>query len=66
MRNLKPSGTWFRNTDSIKVEGEAQGDEGSLQKLVKDLNNGPSAAHVVKVDKSEQDVKEGENSFDAK
>lgn len=50
----------------MKVEGEAQGDEASLQKLMKDLNRGPSAAHVVKLEKSEQDVKEGESSFDVK
>jgi len=49
----------------MKVEGEAQGDEESLQKLLKDLNQGPSAAHVVKVEKTEQEVKEGESSFEA-
>lgn len=48
-----------------KVEGEAQGDEKSLQKLLKDLHQGPSAAHVVKVEKTEQEVKEGESSFEA-
>ena len=53
-------------SDGIKVEGEAQGDEESLQKLLKDLNRGPSLAHVVKVEKSEQEVKEGEHSFEAK
>ena len=52
--------------DSLKVEGEAQGDEESLQKLLKDINHGPSSAHVVKVEKTEQEVKEGEHSFEAK
>ncbi|KAI9873341.1 MAG: hypothetical protein M1830_000515 [Pleopsidium flavum] len=57
---------WVTNTSNGKVEGEAQGDEESLQKFIKELNNGPSAAHVVKVEKTEQDVKEGEKSFEAK
>jgi len=47
-----------------KVEGEAQGGEESLQKLLKDLHQGPSAAHVVKVEKTEQEVKEGESAFE--
>jgi len=34
-----------------------------VKKLLKDLNNGPSAAHVVKVEKEELEVKEGEKSF---
>ena len=49
-----------------QVEGEAQGDDSSIQKLLKDLKQGPSAAHVVKVDKSETEIKEGESSFQAK
>ena len=50
----------------VQVEGEAQGDEESIQKLLKDINQGPSAAHVVKVDKSETEVKEDESSFEAR
>ncbi|KAI9810848.1 MAG: hypothetical protein M1827_006055 [Pycnora praestabilis] len=57
---------YVSNTSNGKVEGEAQGDEESLQKLLKDINQGPSAAHVVKVEKSEADVKEGESSFEAR
>jgi acylphosphatase len=34
-----------------------------LQKLLKDLNNGPRAAHVVKLEKKEIDVIDGESSF---
>lgn len=49
-----------------QVEGEAQGDDDSIQKLLKDLNQGPSAAHVVKVEKSETETKEGESSFEAR
>ena len=47
-----------------QVVGEAQGDKDSVQKLLKDLNQGPSAAHVVKLEKSEIDVKDGEGSFE--
>ncbi|MCJ1362774.1 hypothetical protein MMC16_001880 [Acarospora aff. strigata] len=56
---------WVANTSNGKVEGEAQGDEQSLQKLLTDINKGPSAAHVVKVETSELSVKEGESSFEA-
>lgn len=49
-----------------QVEGEAQGDNDSIQKLLKDLNQGPSAAHVVKVEKSETETKEGESSFEVR
>ena len=34
-----------------------------MKKLLKDLNTGPSAAYVVKVEKEELDVKDGESSF---
>lgn len=48
------------------MEGEAQGDEESVQKYLKDLNHGPSAAHVVKLEKSELEAKDGESSFEVK
>ncbi|MCJ1254250.1 hypothetical protein MMC24_002064 [Lignoscripta atroalba] len=57
---------WVSNTSNGKVEGEAQGDDESIQKLLKDLNHGPSAAHVVKLEKSDQETKDGENSFEQK
>ncbi|KAA6413394.1 MAG: acylphosphatase [Lasallia pustulata] len=57
---------WVSNTSNGKVEGEVQGDAESIQKYLKDLNSGPSAAHVVKVEKSEQEAKEGESSFEVK
>ena len=44
--------------------GEAQGDEEAVKKLLKDLDKGPSAAHVVKVEKNELEVKDGENAFE--
>jgi acylphosphatase len=46
------------------VVGEAQGDETNLQKFLKDINQGPKHAHVVKVEKSTIDPKEGEFSFE--
>ncbi|MCJ1294202.1 hypothetical protein MMC34_005759 [Xylographa carneopallida] len=54
---------WVSNTTNDKVVGEAQGDGESVKKLLKDLNTGPSAAYVVKVEKEELDVKDGESSF---
>ncbi|KAG6986446.1 acylphosphatase [Physcia stellaris] len=56
---------WVSNTSGGDVEGEAQGDRDSIQKLLSDINKGPSAAHVVKVNKSDIDIKEGESSFEA-
>lgn len=47
-----------------KVAGEAQGDEADLQKFLKDINEGPKRAHVVKVEKSIIEAEEGESSFD--
>ena len=50
----------------IQVEGEAQGSDEGIQKLLKVLQSGPPAASVTKVDHSEIDVKEGESSFSTK
>jgi acylphosphatase len=49
-----------------KVEGEAQGEEDVLQKFLKDIDRGPSHAHVVKLEKSEIEIQEGESSFDVR
>ncbi|KAI4288710.1 MAG: hypothetical protein L6R35_002031 [Caloplaca aegaea] len=57
---------WVKNVSGGKVEGEAQGDEESIQKLLKVLESGPSAASVTKVEKSDIDVKEGESSYTTK
>lgn len=46
------------------MEGEAQGNDDAIGKFLKDLEKGPSGAHVVKVDKTDADVKEGETSFE--
>ncbi|KAF9888221.1 hypothetical protein FE257_009216 [Aspergillus nanangensis] len=57
---------WVKNTHCGRVEGEAQGHQDSISKLVKEINNGPRLAHVVKVEKKELDVKEGESHFGVK
>jgi len=57
---------WVRNAANSKVEGEAQGEESSILKLLSDLDKGPSHAHVVKVEKSEVDVQEGEGGFEVR
>lgn len=45
------------------MAGEAQGNDEDIKKLLKDLDKGPSAAHVVKVEKQELDPQQGEASF---
>ncbi|MCJ1473331.1 hypothetical protein MMC13_001982 [Lambiella insularis] len=57
---------WVSNTNNDKVVGEAQGDDDSVRKLLKDLNDGPGPAHVVKVEKDELELKEGEKSFEVR
>ena len=60
----------FRKSNDLltqnQVEGEAQGDEDSVQKLLQDLNRGPSAAQVDKIEHSEVDTQADEKSFDVK
>ena len=46
-----------------QVEGEAQGAEDALQKLLGDLGRGPAMAHVYKVEKHEKEVDQGESGF---
>ncbi|KAF7504259.1 hypothetical protein GJ744_002517 [Endocarpon pusillum] len=55
---------FVKNTSDGKVEGEAQGNEDALQKFLKDISEGPKHAHVVKVEKSTIDTKDGESSFE--
>ncbi|KAL3427198.1 acylphosphatase [Phlyctema vagabunda] len=57
---------WVRNTPNSKVEGEAQGDKEALQKLLKDLDDGPRAAHVVKLEKGEKELVDGEKGFEVR
>ncbi|KAI9673955.1 MAG: hypothetical protein M1817_002161 [Caeruleum heppii] len=56
---------WVRNSPNGQVEGEAQGEEANIKKLLSDLDQGPSRAHVNKVEQSETDLKQGESSFSA-
>ncbi|KAI8278055.1 Acylphosphatase [Colletotrichum sp. SAR11_57] len=54
---------WCRNTDNNKVEGEAQGEEDALKKLLKDIDDGPRSARVVKLDHEDRDLVDGEEGF---
>ncbi|KAF6815102.1 Acylphosphatase [Colletotrichum sojae] len=54
---------WCRNTDNNKVEGEAQGDEDALQKLLKDIDQGPRSAKVVRLDHENRELVDGEKDF---
>lgn len=49
----------------LQVEGEAQGADEGIQKLLKVLESGPPAATVTSLEKSEIDVKDGESSYTA-
>jgi hypothetical protein len=49
-----------------QVEGEVQGEDYVLQSFVKDIDQGPRHAHVVKVEKSEVEVQEGETGFEVR
>ena len=47
----------------FQVEGEAQGSEDSIKKFIKDIDEGPSAAKVMKLDTNDIPTKDGESSF---
>lgn len=49
-----------------QVEGEAQGDEGTLKQFLKDIDQGPPHSKVMKVDQEERDVQEGESQFEVR
>jgi hypothetical protein len=58
-----------RHTEGLgwaQVEGEAQGAEENIQKLVRDLNEGPRHAHVTKVDHKEIETVDGEGGFEVR
>ncbi|KAI0600159.1 Acylphosphatase-like domain-containing protein [Biscogniauxia sp. FL1348] len=57
---------WCRNTENEKVEGEAQGDEESIRKFLKDIDDGPRHARVVKLDHEHRDPLEGESHFEVR
>ncbi|KAK3394593.1 Acylphosphatase-like domain-containing protein [Podospora didyma] len=54
---------WVRNTDMNQVEGEAQGEDDAVQSFLKDVDKGPKHSHVVRLDKEDRDVVEGETDF---
>ncbi|KAJ2966145.1 hypothetical protein NQ176_g10285 [Zarea fungicola] len=47
---------WCRNTSDNKVEGEAQGDDAQVDKLMQDVDRGPSSAIVVKLTQELREV----------
>ena len=49
-----------------QVEGEAQGDPDAIKQFLKDSDQGPSLAKVVKVDKEDRDPQEGESHFEVR
>ena len=51
---------------SHQVEGEAQGDNSAIENLIQDLNKGPSAARVSKLDHSDIDTIDGESKFEVR
>ncbi|KAK0733910.1 acylphosphatase, partial [Lasiosphaeria miniovina] len=57
---------WVRNTDNNKVEGEAQGTEEAISNFLKNVDNGPNHAHVVRLDREERDVVEDEAGFEVR
>lgn len=46
-----------------QIEGEAQGEDDALQKMVKEIGLGPKHARVVKVETEDIPVVEGETEF---
>nr|POE48151.1 acylphosphatase [Quercus suber] len=55
---------YAQNTDDGSVVGEAQGDQGSLDKFVQHLNSGPEAAQVTQVEQKDIDTKSGDRGFE--
>jgi acylphosphatase len=47
-----------------QVEGEAQGEEDAIAAFLKHVDKGPRHAHVVKLDKEDREVVEGETEFE--
>ena len=49
-----------------QVEGEVQGEEADVADLLQKLDRGPTSARVVRFDKENREVVEGEDSFEIK
>ncbi|KAJ5720878.1 uncharacterized protein N7483_008812 [Penicillium malachiteum] len=54
---------WARNTTCGRVEGEVQGDDETIKKFIQQIDKGPRMAHVVKLEKRDMDLLEGEDHF---
>ncbi|KAK9776937.1 hypothetical protein SCAR479_06338 [Seiridium cardinale] len=48
------------------VEGEAQGPPDAIKKFLKHIDDGPTHARVVKLDKEERDVQGDESQFEVR
>lgn len=59
----EPRELLLNKSRTIQVEGEAQGDEDTLSKFLKDVDQGPRHAKVVQLTWEDRDVIEGEASF---
>ena len=47
----------------LQVEGEAQGSDDIMQKFFQQINKGPRMAHVVKLEKRDLELRDGEDHF---
>lgn len=58
--------TYITLTSHLQVEGEAQGEEENVKKLLKDVDRGPPHARVVKLEKNEIELVDGETTFEVR
>jgi acylphosphatase len=58
--------TTVNSNSTSKVEGEAQGDDDAIQTFLKDVDTGPPGSKVVKLDKENRDIVEGETGFEVR
>ncbi|KAI1177608.1 acylphosphatase [Nemania sp. FL0916] len=54
---------WCLNTPNEKVEGEAQGSPEAIKQFLKAIDEGPTHARVVQLDKEDREPIEGETQF---
>ncbi|KAI0199171.1 acylphosphatase [Astrocystis sublimbata] len=57
---------WCRNTENEKVEGEAQGSSDAIKEFLKVIDEGPRHAKVVKLDKEDRGLLDGESQFEVR
>jgi acylphosphatase len=51
-------------SENPQVEGEAQGEEDAITAFLKHVNNGPRHSQVVRLDKEDREVVDGEVEFE--